>query len=323
MSDIGIWRINNNAPERLGNARISLERNFEDWIAADPSLLQEGLTIVGRQLRVAGGIMDLLALDLQGRWVIIELKRSRLRREVLIQAIDYASSLAEMDDDQINNLLLGGLSDFGNSEVLKHRIQQQLELEEEGDREITILVGGAGIESGLDRIINYLERFNFPITTVAFQLFDGPLGLLLSREINDEVDIESTSLQSNERRVGKALTLDQHRENAKGFGVGAVFEAIIGAAENTGLGIRPYVRSVMITPPENRNRCLTVLRPRQNQIRVWCAAPTIREFYPDISDGILDEGVCDQFLILEGSEPDENAIKIAEILASLTSTPEV
>ena len=137
------------------------------------------------------------------------------------------------------------------------------------------------------------------------------------------MDIESTSLQSNERRVGKALTLDQHRENAKGFGVGAVFEAIIGAAENTGLGIRPYVRSVMITPPENRNRCLTVLRPRQNQIRVWCAAPTIREFYPDISDGILDEGVCDQFLILEGSEPDENTIKIAKILASLTSTPEV
>ena len=260
MSDIGIWRINNNAPERLGNARISLERNFEDWIAADPSLLQEGLTIVGRQLRVAGGVMDLLALDLQGRWVIIELKRSRLRREVLIQAIDYASSLAEMDDDQINNLLLGSLSDFGNSDVLRDRIQQQLELEEEGDREITILVGGVGIEPGLDRIINYLERFNFPITTRTFQLFDGPSGLLLSREINDEVDIESTSLQSTERRVGKALTLDQHREKAKGFGVGAVFEAIIGAAENTGLGIRPYVRSVMITPPENRNRCLTVLR---------------------------------------------------------------
>ena len=45
---------------------------------------------------------------------------------------------------QIDDLLLGGLSDFVNSDVLRDRIQQQLELEEQGDREITILVVGLG-----------------------------------------------------------------------------------------------------------------------------------------------------------------------------------
>ena len=79
MSDIGIWRINNDLPERLGESSIPLEKEFEDWITSDSSLLQEGLTIVGRQLRAAGGILDLLALDIQRRWVIIELKRPRLQ----------------------------------------------------------------------------------------------------------------------------------------------------------------------------------------------------------------------------------------------------
>ena len=129
MADVGIWKIDNNAPVRLAKSNISLERDFEDWISADPSLLQEGLTIVGRQLRVAGGIIDLLALDIQGRWVVIELKRSQLRRDVLIQSIDYASSIATMDDAELRDLLFAKLTDYGNASELKQRIEQQLELE--------------------------------------------------------------------------------------------------------------------------------------------------------------------------------------------------
>ncbi|MCL0055903.1 endonuclease NucS, partial [Dehalococcoidia bacterium] len=301
----------------LGESSIPLEKEFEDWITSDSSLLQEGLTIVGRQLRVAGGILDLLALDIQGRWVIIELKRSRLRREVLIQAIDYASSISEMGDDEIERLLLPDISNFGDSEGLSQRIQQQLELEKNGEREITILVGGAGIEPGLERIIGYLERFDFPITTVSFQLFDGPGGLLLSREISDEVDPAVPLLQSEKRRVGKALTLDEHREKARSFGVAGVFESFIRVAERGGLGIRPYVHSVMITPPENRTRCLIVLTPKKNQIQAYCSIQTIRQFFPDVSTELLKKDIFSRNIILEGSGPDEKARELISVLDSL------
>ena len=210
MADIGIWKIDQNTPIRLEGSKISLEKDFEDWIVADPSLLQEGLTIIGRQLRVVGGIIDLLALDLQGRWVVIELKRSKLTRDVLAQALDYASSLDQMSDTELRNLLRPNLVNYGNAKELEERIEQQFELESSGGREITILIGGTGNDANLNRMINFMERFDFSITTVSFQLFEGTDGLLLTRDVTDEVDIESPFTPTNKRRIGKALSLEEH-----------------------------------------------------------------------------------------------------------------
>ena len=39
------------------------ERHLEEWIEKDPALLQGGLAIVGRQIVLEGGRLDLLALD--------------------------------------------------------------------------------------------------------------------------------------------------------------------------------------------------------------------------------------------------------------------
>ena len=214
MADIGIWKIDQNTPIRLEGSKISLEKDFEDWIVADPSLLQEGLTIIGRQLRVVGGIIDLLALDLQGRWVVIELKRSKLTRDVLAQALDYASSLDQMSDTELRNLLRPNLVNYGNAKELEERIEQQFELESSGGREITILIGGTGNDANLNRMINFMERFDFSITTVSFQLFEGTDGLLLTRDVTDEVDIESPFTPTNKRRIGKALSLEEHYEKS-------------------------------------------------------------------------------------------------------------
>jgi RecB family endonuclease NucS len=39
--------------------------------------------VVGRQIDLEGGRLDLLAIDPQGRWTIIEIKRGTLRREAI------------------------------------------------------------------------------------------------------------------------------------------------------------------------------------------------------------------------------------------------
>ena len=317
MADTGIWKIDNNVPVRLVKSNITLEKDFEDWISADPSLLQDGLTIVGRQLRVPGGIIDLLALDIQGRWVVIELKRSQLRRDVLIQSIDYASSIAAMDDAELRDLLFPKLTDYGNASELKQRIEQQLELENSEGREITILIGGAGIDDGLERIIGYMERFDFPITTVSFQLFEGTEGLLLSRDIASEVDVESPVALAKGKRVGKALTLDEHFENARKLNIEQPFNALVKAAQDNGLGIRTYVRALMITPPENRTRCLMVLTPKKGKLQVYCAGSTVKEFYPDIPEKLLSEDVSGKYVALAGPELDERTFRFTDILNAL------
>lgn len=75
MSELGIWRITPEGPQRLAPGNVDFEGYLEDWIAQDPSLIESGLTIVGRQVRTEAGPLDLLALDPQGTWVVIELKR--------------------------------------------------------------------------------------------------------------------------------------------------------------------------------------------------------------------------------------------------------
>ena len=80
MEQIGIWGVTDDGLDRLSASSVGLEKNLEEWIEEDASLLEEGLEIVGRQMYVEGGYLDLLGLNPQGQWVVIELKSGSVRR---------------------------------------------------------------------------------------------------------------------------------------------------------------------------------------------------------------------------------------------------
>ncbi|MCK4232497.1 hypothetical protein KAX21_06060 [candidate division WOR-3 bacterium] len=82
-----------------------LEENLEDWIARDSSLLGEPLLIVGRQVIIPDvrDRLDLLALDPDGRAVIIELKRGKLKDPVDMQALRYASYISKWGFDEFES----------------------------------------------------------------------------------------------------------------------------------------------------------------------------------------------------------------------------
>ena len=61
-------------PRRLERSQIELEQHLEDWIAKDVTLIGEGYALVGRQVTIDDGRLDLLAIDSQDRWVVIEIK---------------------------------------------------------------------------------------------------------------------------------------------------------------------------------------------------------------------------------------------------------
>ena len=172
MADIGVWTVDGDAPRRVSRSGVDLEKNLEDWIAADASLLADELTVVGRQLRLDGGQLDLLAIDWQGRWVVIELKKGRLYRDALAQALDYASSIAQMDGEDLESLLRPGLAAFGDAEDLSQTVRRQLE-GEAGPREVAVLLAGVGVDAGLERIVAHLGgTYGVPITIVSFEVFE-------------------------------------------------------------------------------------------------------------------------------------------------------
>lgn len=78
-----------------------LEKNLEDWLGANPHLLGDDILLIGRQVRTDHGIIDLLALDREGRAVVIELKRGLASREVVGQLNSYLTIVDRWSDREL------------------------------------------------------------------------------------------------------------------------------------------------------------------------------------------------------------------------------
>ena len=185
MKEVALWQIDTSAaaalavPQRLHESFIELEKKLEDWIEAHPDLLEQGLQLVGRQVRTVAGPVDLIGRDPQGRWTIIEIKRAQTTRGALAQAIDYAAAIAELSNEE----LAQAISDYPAKRTAgEHAVTQQDH--SQGDREIRIILVGVGSEDGLQQIVKFLARFQLPITIVAFSIFQVEgAGHLLVREL--------------------------------------------------------------------------------------------------------------------------------------------
>ena len=127
MMNLEVWSVDaqdgentmhNPEPRRVERSHIELELHLEDWIASDPTLIAPGLTLVGRQISIHDGRLDLLAIVGQDRWMLIEIKPGRLDAGALGQALYYASSLAHLGVHDLFEKLQLGLGKFGDAEML-------------------------------------------------------------------------------------------------------------------------------------------------------------------------------------------------------------
>ncbi|MGY8831654.1 MAG: endonuclease NucS domain-containing protein, partial [Pseudomonadales bacterium] len=79
-------------PALLQETILPSEQMLEDMIVSAPRLLSEEWMLIGRQESTGlGGRIDLLAIAPDASLVLIELKRDRTPRDVVAQALDYAS----------------------------------------------------------------------------------------------------------------------------------------------------------------------------------------------------------------------------------------
>lgn len=130
-------------------------QDLEAWIASEPAILGPDILLIGRQVKTQSGPMDLLGIDRSGNAVVVELKRGRLPREVLAQAIDYASDIASWSIDRLSQVCVE-FTGKSLTDVISDGFAD-VDLENLSINESQrILLVGFGMDSALERMVEWL-----------------------------------------------------------------------------------------------------------------------------------------------------------------------
>ena len=178
--EVGIWRMGEKL-DRVQFRRMESEARLEDMLAGDLSVLSPGLMLIGRQIPTAfGKFIDLLAMDRDGNLVIIELKRDRTPRDVVAQALDYASWIDTLTYEQIAEIY----AEKNNGERLEAGYEKAFDGSppEDINEAHRVIIVASELDPGTERIINYLSNsYGVPINTVFFRHFQDSGNEYLTR----------------------------------------------------------------------------------------------------------------------------------------------
>jgi len=142
---------------RLIDAGRKESQDLETWIESNPAIVSTDITVIGRQVTSKGGPIDLLAIDNHGNTVIIELKRDMLPREALVQALDYASDVAEWSVERISEIC----TQYTGKSLEEHLVEKFPDIDLENiniNESQRIVLVGFGIEGALERMVNWLSK---------------------------------------------------------------------------------------------------------------------------------------------------------------------
>lgn len=203
------------------------EMDIEDILAEKIEIIDPGLMVIGRQVTTnSGGRIDILALDVEGNTIIIELKRDKTPRDVIAQVLDYAS--------WINNLTMSEIKEIfrqnNPNQIIEQSFSEKLNVDfpEVVNENHKIIVVASELDSSTERILNYLnENYGVPINVVFFRYFaDGDQKYLTRTWLVDPNIVEQQSKQIrtrepwNQRDFYVSFGVGEHRdwEDARKFG---------------------------------------------------------------------------------------------------------
>lgn len=175
-----IWQVGNQ-PAPLTASRLASEQQLEDMIVRDPRILSSEWMLIGRQeITSYGGRIDLLAIAPDSSLVLIELKRDRTPREIVAQALDYASWVEQLTPDRVAQIY----QRFSGGKSLDAAFQERFGIELDEDTinlSHQIIIVAAELDPSTERIIGYLNDRDIAINAVFFQVFEHGTDQLLSR----------------------------------------------------------------------------------------------------------------------------------------------
>ena len=176
-------------------------RDIQEWVAKNPGILGERLLIVSKEFSGfdrTNERLDLLAVDEEGRLVIIELKRDDTGADAHWQAIKYASYMRRVDTDGI----LGMFASYASvsREEAANKLLQHLNADD---------LNGLNNDQ---RIILASHRFAPEVTSAALWLNEKALGenLMTCVQLTPYQDAETRLLYVQANRIIPVPGIDEY-----------------------------------------------------------------------------------------------------------------
>lgn len=198
-TEIKVWEILEGRPRPVESSLVDEGRmealDLEEWLASDPTIVRPGLQVIGRQVTTRSGPLDLLAVDRAANLVIIELKRDKVPREALTQAIDYAADVASWGVEKIGEVC-AKYTGKSLEDVLSEAFPEvDLDGLSVNESQRVVLVGFS-VEPALERMIEWLsEGYGVGINAVVLKYVRTSTGsevLTRSAVISEQVEAERT-----------------------------------------------------------------------------------------------------------------------------------
>lgn len=188
--EVGIWKLcEGNKTQKVQFSSMKCENLLEDILDNDISIMDPKLLVIGRQVLTAfGKFIDFLAMDADGKLVVIELKRDRTPREVVAQLLDYGSWVRTLDDEDIAAIFDTYISKYhppksgrGLDEVFCERFGVT-EMPEVLNESHELVIVASELDESTERIVNYLaDEYGAAINAVFFRFFQDGKSEYLSR----------------------------------------------------------------------------------------------------------------------------------------------
>ncbi len=238
-TNIGIWQIDRESrePTKLHPSKqMDTEEMLEDILTANPGMLMRGLTLVGRQVPVATGRLDLLGIDDKGRLTVFELKCEKLTRKAVAQVLDYGSYLESLSESELATLI--------SEESGKNGIDKITDFDEwyanqweDALKPVKMVLVGLGADVNARRMVDYLAERGVDIGIVTFHGYAHDDAILLARQADDP-----------SRPLGKDTTPgaieQQLKHKAIEYGVANLWQ---GVKKSLGYSVGSYYKKSGIT----------------------------------------------------------------------------
>ena len=156
------------------------EMDIEDICYDRIEILDPDWFVIGRQVKTAyGGFIDLLCMNSGADLIVVELKRNMTPREVVAQAIDYASWADTLGSDDISRLYEEYNSGKSIDDAYKNKFGS--DLQDINERNVKMILVATQIDNSTERIVRYLTTYNLNINVLLFNVFIHRNERLLSR----------------------------------------------------------------------------------------------------------------------------------------------